>query len=89
MNQVNIDYDLRLNNIVPNKSYDSTMKLSFKIIENNINILNGSIAATNKITNKVKISEDIQNSILESSITEEQRRLLEEKQQNILQQLTN
>jgi len=88
-NQINIDYDLRLSNIVPNKSYDSTMKLSLKIIENNTSILNGSIKATNKITNKVKISEETQTSILESSITEEQRNILNQKLESILNQLTS
>lgn len=70
---IDIDYEKKLKNIKKNKSYDVSTYVSIKAISNNSNILNGTIKIDSKVSNEVKISEDVSNSVLESSVSQDQK----------------
>ena len=70
---IDIDYEKKLKNIKKNKSYDVSTYVSIKAMADNSNILNGIIKIDSKVSNEVKISEDVSNSVLESSISKDQK----------------
>lgn len=69
---INIDYNVKLSDIKVNKSYKKNVILNAKIVENSANIINFNINSENKVIARAKISEDVSDSVLASSIPKEQ-----------------
>lgn len=81
---VEVSYNSKLSNIKKNKSYDNDTTFSIKITNNNMNLMNGTIAAKTKVTSDTTINEDISNSVLASSVTPVEQNLLEQKVSMVL-----
>lgn len=85
--KVELNYDLKLQNVKPNKSYNSTIVIELKVVSDQMNIVNTKINAENSMKKGAEINEDVSNSILANSMTEEEKQLLENKQMNVIMQL--
>lgn len=69
------------------ESYTNEKKLTFKIIENTISKYSGDIIVTTKVKNNAEIKEDVSNAVLKSTLTEEQKNVLENKMLTVMERL--
>lgn len=75
-NKYDIAYSKKYSNIVDKKSYDREDNLSFKIMSNMVNRINGSIKINSKVSNSAKIDEDISDAVLRSTLTENENNII-------------
>ena len=83
----NLKYDIiyssKYSDFKKNKSYNNEKKLSFKFIDNKVSILSGTITVDSKVNKNVKISEDISNAVLYSTLSEEEKNKYKNKLESI------
>ena len=86
-NKSEIYYDSKYEDVVLNESYTNNRKLSIKIIENGASKLSGSITLTTNVSKDTSINEDISESILSSSLTDEVKAKLDNKFDDVINRL--
>ncbi len=82
----NIVYSSKFEN-VKSHSYDNHKKLSIKIVQNKIGILDGIVMIDTKAKKDVKISEDVSNAVLASTLSEEQKKQFQNISSRVLERL--
>ena len=85
--KLDINYTSKYNSIKNNKSYQNDKKLSFKVIEDKLSILNGDIIVSYNIDQNVEINEDVSNAVLQSGLTEEEKSLFKNQNKRIQKHL--
>ena len=85
--KIDIVYYSKYIDIEKDNGFTKENKLSFKHVVNKESRLNGDITLTSKVLKKVKIDEDISNSILDSKLSEEEKNKIKNKKDNLLSRL--
>lgn len=80
-------YSSKMLGLKKNKSYDYEQKLSFKIIDDKVVLLNGNILIDSKISNKAKIVEDVSSAKLSSKLSDEEKSILKLRKETIIKRL--
>jgi hypothetical protein len=84
---IDISYSSVYKNYVKNTSYLKEDKLTLRIMNQDSIVLNGNIQIDSNINKKVTINEDIENSILKSTISDEQEDKLKHLKDNVKNRL--
>ncbi len=84
-----IIYSNKYKNYKKNNSYDINTNLSFKILENNQIKLSGDIIGDININKNTTISQSVENAILTSKLTEEQKNKFDNIYDNVKRRLEN
>lgn len=83
----NIIYSSKNTNLKDNKSFSNEKQLSFKYIENKVSIMSGTITLNSEITNKATIEEDTGESVLYSTLSDDQKNKYDTKKDRLKERL--
>lgn len=86
-NKRDIEYSLKYSDVNKHKSYNNTRKISLKIIDDNVSRLSGDIEINTSVSNDVSIMEDISDSVLSSTLTDEVKTKLDNNKNTIKERL--
>ena len=78
-----IIYSSKYENVNKKHSYTNNKKLNIKIVDDNISRLNGEVEASINVTDDVSIMEDTSNSILYSTLSDEEKEKLDNSSERI------
>lgn len=80
-------YDSKIENISKGTSYDNSISYTMKIMNNNELYINANIKLENTVSSDLTIEEDVSTAIFASSVTEEQKTMLDQKVDNVFTRL--
>ena len=72
---------------VKENSFDNHQKLTIKVVRDKVGILDGTISVHTNFNKKVKIVEDVSNSVLASTLNDEQKKGFEQIREHVLERL--
>ena len=86
-NKGDILYSSKFTDVVPKKSFTNEKTLSYKIIENNVNMINLQFNSKGVYVTDFMIDEDINNTVIKATLSEEVINSLNNKMNNVIERL--